>query len=81
MEVFGSLTIVCGLKVTVLCGFGGLEVEDVGGCRRGDLSVETEAIARMKMAVSEVIYMHEYEEIIIIFLISFSLLSIFFDDC
>ena len=73
MEVFGSLTVVCGLKVTVLCGFGGLEVEDVGGGRSGDLSVEAEAIARMKLAVSEVVYMHGYEEIIIIiFLISFS---------
>lgn len=81
MEVFGSLTVVCGLKVTVLCGFGGLEVEDVGGGRSGDLSVESEAIAGMKLAVSEVIYMHEYEEIIIIFLISFSLLSEIFDVC
>ena len=31
--------------MTVLCGLGGLELEAVGGGRRGDVSVEVEAMA------------------------------------
>lgn len=41
-------TVAWGLKVTVLCGFGGFggfEIMGVGGVRSGDLSVEAEAIA------------------------------------
>ena len=36
---------VCGLKVTVLCGLGAVELEGVGGGKSGDVSVEAEAIA------------------------------------
>ena len=42
--LFGSLMVVCGLNVTVLCGLGELELEDVGGGRSGDVSVEDEAM-------------------------------------
>ena len=44
-ELLGLLTMVCGLKVTVLCGLGAVELEGVGGGRSGDVSVEAEAIA------------------------------------
>lgn len=37
--------VVCGWNVTVLCGLGEEEVEDVGGGSRGDVSVEAEAMA------------------------------------
>lgn len=37
--------VVCGLKVTVLCGLGGLELDGAGGGRSGDVSVGGEAIA------------------------------------
>lgn len=40
--------VVCGLKVTVLCGLGEVELEGVGGGRSGDVSVEVEAIAGMR---------------------------------
>lgn len=45
--LFGLLTVVCGLNVTVLCGLGEVELEGVGGGRSGDVSVslEVEAIA------------------------------------
>ena len=38
-----------GLNVTVLCGLEGLELEGVGGGKSGDVSVEAEAIAGMKL--------------------------------
>ena len=44
-ELFGLLTVVCGLKVTVLWGLGVVELEGVGDGNSGDVSVEAEAIA------------------------------------
>ena len=35
--------------MTVLCGLGEVELEDVGGGRSGDVSVEVEAIAGMRL--------------------------------
>lgn len=48
VELFAWLMVVCGLKVTVLCGFEELELEAVGGDRSGDDSVEVEAIPSMR---------------------------------
>lgn len=41
--------VVCGLKVTVLCGLGEVELEGAGGGKSGDVSVEAEAIAGMRL--------------------------------
>lgn len=38
------MTVVWGLKVTVLCGLGEFEILDVGRGRSGDLSVDADAI-------------------------------------
>ena len=41
--------VVCGLKVTVLWGLGGVELEGVGCGRSGDVSVELEGMAGVRL--------------------------------
>lgn len=47
--------VVWGLNVTVLCVLGEWEVEDVGGGRSGEVSVEVEAIAGLKGLFSDTV--------------------------
>ena len=42
--------------MTVLCGLGAVELEDIGGGRSGDVSVEMEAIAGMTHEALRVVY-------------------------
>ena len=57
--------VVCGWNVTVLCGLGEGELEDVGGGKRGDASVEVEAMAgttTYEALISDTLYVYNGDD-------------------